>query len=162
MPVILYDIIRVIEPLAIIIGIPFGILCICKFITKKRLLKRSTGTIEVLNPIESSLYYSRGKSSYGPINLEELALLFHKGIIVEKTLIWSEGFEDWIPLYRLKYYGNLKYFKSCRTLDLKFFILGSIWVFFSCAPFAGIPFFLIGELVLFGVYYKLSSLKFHM
>lgn len=165
MSTIIYDIIFIVEFLAIIIiGIPFGILCICKFIIKIMLLQKSTGTVRVLNPVEASLYYVSGKSSYGPINLSELAILFRRGNITKKTLVWSDGFVDWVPLCQLKCYGNFQYFKVCRKLDLGFLILSSIWMFFIIcmfSPCSTLLMLLIGELTLLSIYYRLRISKFH-
>ncbi len=51
---------------------------------------------------DAAWYYSRGDERMGPISSRELKSLVEAGHITEETLVWRQGFKDWVPARKVK------------------------------------------------------------
>ncbi len=47
-------------------------------------------------------WYAEGQTRHGPVALDELAALLHRGAVHAQTLVWFEGAPDWQPLSQLE------------------------------------------------------------
>lgn len=45
-------------------------------------------------------FYAKGDQKYGPVDFEELKRLAANGKLASSDLIWSPGYEDWIPAWK--------------------------------------------------------------
>jgi hypothetical protein len=46
-------------------------------------------------PLDLWYYYDRSQAQQGPVQLENLKNLYHKGDVTDTTYLWCEGMPDW-------------------------------------------------------------------